>query len=312
MMTIPQASVPIGKDPTLPPDGRRLRNAQGFTTDTMSAKAHKALALMVLATAVVIGAGALTAFLWHLYAGPLNRVALGMGETERLVFNTFLSSLFFLQHSGMIRRSFRRRIGGFVRSHYQGAAYTVASGSVLGGVVAFWQGSDIILLHVDGLPALVMRTAYFLSILGTCWGMVALGAIDMFGVDPIVRKLKAKPSMSMPFTVAGPYRWVRHPLYLFMIVLFWSCPQVTVDRLLFNILWTAWMVIGTLLEERDLVADFGDSYRRYQSTVPMIVPTGIFPAYPPGQPGHEREPTAFKHSFHGKNGSTHENAKSRF
>jgi protein-S-isoprenylcysteine O-methyltransferase Ste14 len=37
-------------------------------------------------------------------------------------------------------------------------------------------------------------------------------------------------------------------------------------------LWSGWMLVGTLLEERDLVADFGDAYRRYQRQVPMLVP----------------------------------------
>jgi len=34
-----------------------------------------------------------------------------------------------------------------------------------------------------------------------------------------------------------------------------------------------WIVIGTVLEERDLVAEFGESYREYQSAVPMLVPS---------------------------------------
>jgi protein-S-isoprenylcysteine O-methyltransferase Ste14 len=65
-----------------------------------------------------------------------------------------------------------------------------------------------------------------------------------------------------------------------MTVLFWSCPSLTADRLLFNILWTAWVVMGTILEERDLVDDFGDSYRDYQANVPMLVPHRLLPAYP--------------------------------
>ncbi|MFC1535520.1 methyltransferase family protein [Thermodesulfobacteriota bacterium] len=156
----------------------------------------------------------------------------------------------------------------------------MASGFVLLAFVAFWQVSDIILFEVHGLPGFVMRTFYFLSILGTCWGMWALRSIDMFGLDPILKNLRSKPSPSSPFRILGPYRWVRHPLYLFMIVLFWSYPSLTADRLLFNILWTIWIVIGTILEERDLVDDFGDTYRDYQAIVPMLVPHSFLPAYP--------------------------------
>jgi protein-S-isoprenylcysteine O-methyltransferase Ste14 len=58
----------------------------------------------------------------------------------------------------------------------------------------------------------------------------------------------------------------------------WSCPDLTADRLLFNLLWTAWIVVGTLLEERDLVAQFGEEYRVYQTEAPMLIPSSIRPA----------------------------------
>jgi protein-S-isoprenylcysteine O-methyltransferase Ste14 len=65
---------------------------------------------------------------------------------------------------------------------------------------------------------------------------------------------------------------VRHPLYFCVLVLFWANPDVTADRLLFNLLWTGWIYVGTLFEERDLVLEFGDVYRRYQKMVPMLIP----------------------------------------
>jgi protein-S-isoprenylcysteine O-methyltransferase Ste14 len=57
-----------------------------------------------------------------------------------------------------------------------------------------------------------------------------------------------------------------------VLVLIWASPELTADRLLFNVLWTAWIVVGTILEETDLVADFGDVYRDYQRKVPMLIP----------------------------------------
>jgi protein-S-isoprenylcysteine O-methyltransferase Ste14 len=217
-------------------------------------------------------------FLLFLYWGSLNLVDLGMGEAGLLLFNTMLSLAFFLQHSIMIRRPVRQYLDDFIPSHYQGAVYTIASGLVLLVFIAFWQGSDIVLLEARGLPRGLMRTSYVLSILGFYWGMRALGSIDMFGLAAIRRNLRGKPPPPpTPFVVRGPYRWVRHPLYLFMIVLFWSNPVLTADRLLFNILWTIWVVIGTVLEERDLVDDFGAAYRDYQQKVPMLIPRRIRP-----------------------------------
>ncbi len=41
---------------------------------------------------------------------------------------------------------------------------------------------------------------------------------------------------------------------------------------MYNLLWTGWIVVGTLLEERDLVHTYGDEYRDYQARVPMLFP----------------------------------------
>jgi protein-S-isoprenylcysteine O-methyltransferase Ste14 len=79
----------------------------------------------------------------------------------------------------------------------------------------------------------------------------------------------------MPLTVSGAYKWVRHPLYFFSLIMIWSCPVLTVDRLLFNLMWTTWIITGTVLEERDLVREFGDQFREYQAKVPMIIPYKI-------------------------------------
>jgi len=84
------------------------------------------------------------------------------------------------------------------------------------------------------------------------------------------------------FTIKGPYQWVRHPLYLFVLVMIWSCPNLTKDRLLFNILWSGWIFIGTILEERDLVEQFGDAYREYQKKVPMLLPFKFIKKESPG------------------------------
>ena len=110
--------------------------------------------------------------------------------------------------------------------------------------------------------------------------MLALGSFDTFGLKPILARLHGTDKPPMPFTVRGPYCWVRHPLYLFSLLMIWSYPNLTTDRLLFNILWTAWIVAATILEERDLVAVFGERYRDYQRDVPMLIPYRMRPGQP--------------------------------
>jgi protein-S-isoprenylcysteine O-methyltransferase Ste14 len=241
---------------------------------------QKIIALSILVVAGVIGFVSYLSFMFFLYNGSFDWIKLNLGESETLMLNGGLCLVFFLQHSGMIRRSFRKSLSSFIPTCYQGAIYTLSSGITLLLFIAFWQSSGTILLAANGLLQYILRLLFFLAILGMLWGLYALSAIDIFGLNPILKHIAAMPIQEGSFTVRGPYRWVRHPLYLFMIVLFWCYPILTTDRLLFNILWTTWVVVGTVLEERDLLSDFGDAYRDYQAKVPMLFPKGFRPFYP--------------------------------
>lgn len=70
----------------------------------------------------------------------------------------------------------------------------------------------------------------------------------------------------------GFYRWVRHPLYFFSLVIFWLIPTMTDLSLAFAIASSLYFILGTIPEERKLVEIYGESYREYQKTVPRIFP----------------------------------------
>ncbi len=108
--------------------------------------------------------------------------------------------------------------------------------------------------------------------LGFFWGIRALGFYDPTGIRDVIDHKTVKLPSGGSLVVKGPYVFVRHPLYAAMILMIWSYPDITADRLLFNVLWTAWIVAATYLEEHDLTAVYGDEYRAYQEKVPMFVP----------------------------------------
>jgi protein-S-isoprenylcysteine O-methyltransferase Ste14 len=233
---------------------------------------NRFVAYTIMTLAVVIGGGSLLLFGVFLLVRPIPVIHLDASEGQILLWDGLLSILFFIQHSGMIRTSFRNRLAPIIPPHYHPATYAIASGIALAAVVLLWQPSHTVLYQAEGQVRLLARAISVLAIIGFSWGVRALGNFDTFGLVPIKVHLRGKQLRPPNFALRGPYLWIRHPLYFFMIVLIWSAPDVSSDRLVFNILWTLWMVVGSHLEERDLVADFGERYRDYQKTVPMLLP----------------------------------------
>ena len=226
----------------------------------------------MIGLARILGGMSLLVFMIFLFVGSLNLFDMHLDESEILWFDAGLSFLFFIQHSGMIRKPFHRWLARFISEEYAGAIYSIASGIVLLLVILLWQTSTQTVMTLSGLLRWSLRSVFFLCLLGFYWGVKALRFFDPFGLRPIFNRLRGRNPTSMPFTVVGPYRWVRHPLYLFMIIMIWSYPDLTIDRLLFNLLWTSWIVVGSYFEEIDLIVEFGDAYREYQKQVPMLVP----------------------------------------
>ena len=74
------------------------------------------------------------------------------------------------------------------------------------------------------------------------------------------------------FSTPGLYQYVRHPLYLGILIMFWCTPAMTHDHLFFAEVMTAYILVGAWFEERDLRRRFGKVYGKYQNTVPMLLP----------------------------------------
>jgi protein-S-isoprenylcysteine O-methyltransferase Ste14 len=232
----------------------------------------KTISLLTAALAAVVGGGALILFGLYLFIGFRSLVDLGLEPASALAWDAGLSALFFLQHSGMVRRPMRRRVARAVGEDLVGVTYTIASGTVLLACMALWQPVGEPLVSPGPGVAWAVRLLFLAAIAGFLWGVRALGSFDTFGLQPVLDRLRQRSGRQAQLAIRGPYRWVRHPLYLFSLVLFWAYPEPTADRLLFDLLWTSWVVVATILEERDLVAQFGDAFVAYQREVPMLLP----------------------------------------
>jgi protein-S-isoprenylcysteine O-methyltransferase Ste14 len=210
-----------------------------------------------------------------LFMGSFTVIDLRLSQRNALLLDVFLSICFFLQHSILVRPRIKRRFAKFIPEEYYNAFYGLTSGIALLLVLILWQKSPTIIASADRMVYWILRGLFCICLAGFFWGNKALGSFDVLGVKRLMRYISNRPGKQQQITAKGPYGWVRHPLYLFLIIMIWSSPVLTLDRLIFNILWTIWIVIGTYLEDRDLHREFGKQYYEYSARVPILIPNRI-------------------------------------
>jgi protein-S-isoprenylcysteine O-methyltransferase Ste14 len=73
------------------------------------------------------------------------------------------------------------------------------------------------------------------------------------------------------FTLSIFHRFVRHPWYCFSLILIWT-RDMNRPLLVSAVAISLYFVVGSKLEERKLVARYGEKYRRYMAKVPGLIP----------------------------------------
>jgi protein-S-isoprenylcysteine O-methyltransferase Ste14 len=197
-------------------------------------------------------------------AGPL---------LQSVIVNTMLIGLFAIQHSVMARQGFKRWWTRIVPPSVERSTYVLFASFALLILYWLWQPIPTLVWTVQNpIAAAVLDGTFWLGWVVLVASTFLLSHFELFGLSQVFARLFGKKLSDAKFRAPLLYRHVRHPIYLGVLLAVWATPTMTVGHLLFSVVITAYILIGIQLEERDLVQQFGDQYRRYRQQAAMLVP----------------------------------------
>jgi protein-S-isoprenylcysteine O-methyltransferase Ste14 len=192
---------------------------------------------------------------------------------QAIIIDVLLMGLFAVQHSVMARKGFKRWWTQFVSPAVERATYVLAATLALMLLLWQWRPIPTIVWETTDPLATVVLTG--LSLFGWIFALAStfmINHFELFGLHQVANNFLGRQTGTVRFKTPMLYKLVRHPIYLGFMIAFWAAPVMTAGHFLFAAVTTAYIFIGIMLEERDLVDQFGDEYRSYRERVGMLAP----------------------------------------
>jgi len=198
-----------------------------------------------------------------------------LAPTAAAVIDLALITLFGLQHSVMARPAFKRAWTRIVPPSVERSVYVLAASIALLIMFALWQPIGATVWQVS--PDTRWLTALLQVLFWAGFGIVLLTTFlinhfELFGLEQAWLNLRGREAAAPELRQPLFYRWVAHPLYAGFFLAFWATPRMTAGHLLLAVGLSIYMLIAIRYEEHDLTGIFGDDYRKYRSSVGMLLP----------------------------------------
>ena len=191
-----------------------------------------------------------------------------------LTIDLLLCVAFALQHSGMARPTFKRWWTRIVPEPIERSTYVLFSSVAMVLLFWLWQPLGGVIWNVEHpVGSAVLWGVYGLGWLTVLVTTFLINHFDLFGLRQVVLYFRDKPYRPLGFVTPGPYKYVRHPLYVGWLMVFWATPTMSAGHLLLAIAITGYILVAIQLEERNLAEGHGE-YEEYRRSVPMLIPSG--------------------------------------
>jgi protein-S-isoprenylcysteine O-methyltransferase Ste14 len=126
---------------------------------------------------------------------------------------------------------------------------------------------------------LLILIPQFLALAGLVWSFKYICVKEFLGISQLKRyflkNYSSELDEELTLNIGGPYKYSRHPVYLFSIMFLLFRPVMDLFYLTFFICLVAYFYIGSYYEEKKLIRNFGEEYIKYREEV-----SGIFPSIP--------------------------------
>ena len=197
-----------------------------------------------------------------------------LSTAPSVVIDVLLLALFGLQHSGMARPAFKAFITRWVPEALERTLYIVMASLAVWVLCLGWQPLPYRIWSTDGIVGAVLDGGFWLGFALVYAATLLLNHFYLLGLSQAYRAYVSRvPGATFDrLQVHGPYRLVRHPLMTGLLLCFWCASTLTAGHLLWAGGLTGYILLGTFLEERDLIARFGAAYRAYAAQVPAFFP----------------------------------------
>lgn len=196
-------------------------------------------------------------------------------EAHRLVpallANTALFGAFAVHHSVMARSGAKAWLSTHLSPALERTAYNWVASLMLIGVCAWWWRVPGVVYAQDGAGWVLLSLVQLAGLVLTLGGAAVIDPLELGGIRQ-ARGERRAPA----FKVIGPFRLVRHPIYLGWMLIVFGTPVMTVDRLMWAVISSAYLVVAIPWEERSLIETFGDTYRDYQRRVRWRIVPGVY------------------------------------